>query len=300
MSGYTNLEIPVSDGDQSVFEPAKTRRLFHATCESFDGPPRPGGYDGVFWTAEHSATAQTYIPASGGSTYIRLSSFELESSVRPRRFDVLYAVAKMIGPEASDIRYDDRGDPVSWRQPPGYARVRDVVRHIEEVLGYSNLSNAQGVFQYEVRTDGRVPGTEDPRVVPADYRMPGSLLIVEGFEGMRFLNMATGESDLTAVQYHRLKTFRRAEADGYDGIVIDDFAQSKTWGNVGHLSIGFFAHAIPRLAITTIPACRFDWGETLAELRVTDTPEYAAFKAAEAARHCALTPAQAPTVSPPA
>lgn len=40
--------------------------LFHGTIEEFDkNNVRPGGYDGIFWTADSSLIAQTYISTSG-------------------------------------------------------------------------------------------------------------------------------------------------------------------------------------------------------------------------------------------
>jgi len=261
-----------------LFDASCIQQLFHGTIEPIEGPLRPGGYDGVFWTAESSAVAQCYIPATGGSTFASISRYELDQSVRPSPSSPFYTVAKMIGPAATSVEYDSCGRPKSWGIPEGYATYRKVVEHIEEAMGYVNRGIC-GDFTFEILTDGWSPDTGEHVLVPANYRKEGSLIIVDGFQQMRLLNVSTGESDLTDLQYNKLKLFRQAEAEGYDGVVIDDFCQSKRWGNVGHRSIGFFAAALARLSSTQIPAHRFDWdGSGAAGLQVLDSPEYLAWR----------------------
>lgn len=260
--------------------------LFHGTGESLDGQLRPGGYDGVFWTAESSAVAQTYIPAAAGSTYVAIQSHLLDERVRPSRTDPCYSIAKRIGPAARDIWWDEFGRAKAWVIPEGYATYRDVVRHLEETLGYSPRAG-QLDRVYELLVDGLDPETHESQIVPAAYRRPGSLVIVTGFQSMALFDMSRGESDLQDRQYHAVAKFAELAELGYDGVIIDDFAQSKTWGNVGHRSIGFFAHAMPQLGTEIIPAKRFDWSPTTGGLQTCDTPELLAWKLARAAAHAA-------------
>jgi len=251
----------------------RIRSLFHGTSEDLQGPLRPGAYDGVFWTAEHSAVAQCYIPAAGGRTYCHVSSYQAKMGVRPSNTDPFYSIAREIGPAAYDVEYDQFGCAKSWRMPGGYLTYADVARHIEVVLGYKNKGR-HGDLQYELLSDGW-DNDRGHLVVPASYKRPGSLVIVTGgFDQMRLANLSTGESDLTDLQYHRIETFRRLESEGFDGVVIDDFCQSKAWGNVGHRSIGFFGAAVTKLETVILPAVRFDWGESAGALQQTDTPEY--------------------------
>lgn len=264
----------MSAAEPRLFDASKVELLFHGTLGVLDGLPRPGAYDQVWWTAENSAVAQCYIPATGGTTYVSVSAYELDQGVRPSPTSPLYALARELGPAATSVEVDEQGCLRSWRMPAGYLTNREVVRHIEDVLGYRNRGIG-GDRMYELRTLGWDP-VKGAKVVTADYRAPGTLVIVTGgFQDMRIYDASTGESDLTDLQYHRTGLFRQLRDAGYDGVVIDDFCQSKTWGNVGHRSIGFFENAIGRLQLEAIPAVRFDWGPERGDLSVTETPEFA-------------------------
>ncbi len=248
-----------------------------------NGVLRPGGYDGLFWTAESSAVAQTYIPATGGATFCSAASFQLDDTVRPSKSDPFFTISKTIGPAPDDIQWDAWGRAKSWRVPPGSATYRDVANHIENVLGYTNRG-VGGDRTYELLTDGWNKDTQEHCIVPADFKRQGSLVIAQGFSDMRFLDISRGESDLTDLQYHSHNIFARAKAEGYDGVVIDDFCQTKNWGNVGHRSIGFLDHAVSKLSTEVIPAVRFEWDPQSKDLQILDTPEFASWKAARQAQ----------------
>jgi len=66
------------------------------------------------------------------------------------------------------------------------------------------------------------------------------LFVLEVISPLRILDISEGEGDLLNLQYHKLDSFQQAKQDGYDGVKIDDFAQSETFGNYGHSSIGLF------------------------------------------------------------
>lgn len=263
----------------NAFDPALVQHLFHGTGEPLSGDLRPGGYDGLFWTAETSAVAQTYIPASGGSVLVGVRSFELNDHVRPSQHSALYALAKQMGPAPDDVKWDRHGVAQSWRIPEGCLTNLDVVNHIENVLGYVNKGSGKD-RSYEMLADGWDPLTKEHRIMPATHKRVGSLVIVDGFQSMKFLDISFGESDLSDVQYHNHSAFQRARESGYDGVVIDDFAQTKTWGNVGHRSIGFFTQAVSRLEKILIPAKRFEWGPTVKDLEIKDTPEFTTWRRA--------------------
>lgn len=247
------------------FDQSKCERLFHGTCAQFDGVPRVGA-DGVFWAAESSAVAQVYIPKSGGQALICASRYEMGNSVQPNRYSVLYQLACQFGPAAQDVQYDGCGRATSWRCPPGYLNVAQVVERLE-AMGYLNDGGVGGDWRSWVLTNKQV-------VMPANWRVPGRLLMLEGFEQMRLCDISLGDSDLTDLQYKKIGLFDRLAAEGYDGVVIDDFCQSKAWGNVGHRSIGFFGTAIGSLKISEIAAENFDWGPEVKDLRELDSPQY--------------------------
>lgn len=96
---------------------------------------------------------------------------------------------------------------------------------------------------------------DDDKILNANYVNMGKLYIAKPKRNLKFLDISTGESDLTELQYHYVKIFRQAEKDGYDGIIIDDFAQHDTMGNVGHTSYGIFKKSIKDLEFEVIDAC---------------------------------------------
>lgn len=89
-------------------------------------------------------------------------------------------------------------------------------------------------------------------ILPSDYRMKGRLLVVTPKRDMKIFDISTGESDLTDVQYHKLDLFDKLMENGYDGVKIDDFAQTEHQGNFGHRSVGFFKNAMKDLDIKEI------------------------------------------------
>lgn len=77
----------------------------------------------------------------------------------------------------------------------------------------------------------------------ADYSAQGRLLILTPQRDLKIIDTTHGgtrEGDLTDVDYHRHDWFEQAQERGYDGIKINDFAQSEDQGNFGHTSYGLF------------------------------------------------------------
>ena len=99
------------------------------------------------------------------------------------------------------------------------------------------------------------------RVLPNGSRMIGRLLTIKPKRDLRLLDFTLGgeiEGDLMDVDYHRIPEFRKAEKAGYDGVVINDFAQSNNYGNTGHISYGLFGRVVKDLIITEQPATHDD------------------------------------------
>lgn len=253
-------------------------RLFHGTAEPFDGAPAPGGYDGVLWTASSSTIAQSYIPASGSSSCYSFSK-AADELVPPDKHSTSWALAQQMGYDA-DVVYDAIGRAQTWRMRPRLVRHGEIHDYVRS-LGYEPSSSGVAWLKNELVRIPDAAGQMKPtfQFRRADWNMQGRLFILSGFRSMRFANIAEAEGDLTNVQYHELGLFRELEAQGFDGVVINDFAQTENWGNLGHLAFGFFAAAARRLSFTSIPAIRYEFGPQPSDLNAVDTPELAAFDA---------------------
>jgi len=122
---------------------------------------------------------------------------------------------------------------------------------------------------------------DNNQLQPADYRAQGRLLIVVPKRDLKIYDTTMGgarEGDLTDLDYHKHNWFQLAMDNGYDGIQINDFAQSDDQGNFGHRSIGLFKHALKDVEIHEIPAQHRDIGNVYREKNDWHSPEYHNFK----------------------
>lgn len=231
-------------------------RLFHGTCEEIVGALRPGGYDGVFWTADTPAVAQTYIPVSGGSTLASISKGR--RVIEPTTVTIAVAGALGIVPDAE---YDDRGCLLSWcwraRDGASAELGTDQVLQYLEGLGYT-LEDHNIAMRGWLKV--RIAEGKDV-ILPADYKEPGRVFVLEPPSDLRLYDLVTGlEGDLTDLAYHKIDLFRQLESQGYDGIAIHDFCQSSTCGNVGHVSYGLFAQGLARARVLgDFQATHYEW-----------------------------------------
>lgn len=257
--------------------------LFHGTSCRFDRP-HVGGSDGVFWTAASSAVAQNYIPVCGSTIYTGvMDGLQLRERVWPKQYDVFTAVAALMGCTPREVTWDNFGRASTYTYPPNWPTYSEVQRYIEDSLGYKCEGN--GSKGYEMKFDGWDSLTKQPLIKPANFFIPGELLVIEGHQALRIFDMRHGEGDLQDPQHRKIDAFERLRKSGWDGVVIKDFAQSKAWGNVEHDSFGFFAHAIEHLKIEKISAKNFDWGPNGGDLGVSMTPQYESWLNARRAQH---------------
>src|SRR5690606_31266806 len=98
----------------------------------------------------------------------------------------------------------------------------------------------------------------DREIMPASYREPGRLYILKGRENLNLLDISKGESDGLDLQYNDFGSFAKAREAGYDGVIIDDFLQSRNWGNVGHRAIAIFETGLQKMEHTNITAYNHD------------------------------------------
>jgi hypothetical protein len=244
--------------------------LFHGTCEAFDLPPRGGGYDGLVWTADLPTVAQAYIPRSGTQMLVsEPSPWRLGERVVPEPHGAWTLIARQMTGLEPDVELDRHRMLRSWAVPKGWPTYGEAAEWVRS-LGYS-LADARSSW-LSVRN---VEGAD--LIVPADWKMPGRLLVTLP-DGLRLADLRRSlDGDLTDLEYHDHAGFAAARAAGYDGVVINDFVQTREWGNVGHVSRGLFPEAAARLPWAEAPAERFEWGERMAE---RSTPAFDALHAA--------------------
>lgn len=253
--------------------------LFHGTIEEFDTALRPSPFDGCLWLAEAPTIAQTYIPASPGAMLLSVEAQELERLVRPEFNGLpahpsgLYALALQMGfPPASEISCDFLGRAQSFVSPAGYPRYAAIVEKLT-AMGYP--PDARGGFTAWVKYERGEDGVQ--LVQPAGYQREGRLFVVDCVAELRLADLADeGQRDLMEPDYRQLDGFRRIEARGFDGVVINESRQSESRGDIGHRSIGLFTSALGKIRYAAIPARHFDWPESGGGAVSKATPEFAA------------------------
>lgn len=243
----TSRVLDIISGSESV-EHAIGQCLFHGTCEEFELPPTGGAYDGMVWTAETPWLAQTYIPVAGLEAYVsEPDGWRLNEGIKPGRGSFWMDFAKeKLGLAYDDIDWDPHGSARSWSfKDGGYVTYGEALKALKG-MGY--------VFQDGLASVRQQTFGDQVRTMPADWMIPGRLMICVRDRSWKLLDISTGESDLTELQYHDLERFRRAEAEGFDGVIIDDFAQHRILGNIGHRSIGLFPAVAAKMDWVELPA----------------------------------------------
>jgi hypothetical protein len=254
--------------------------LFHGTCEPIEGRLQPGGYDGVFWTSDSPMIAQSYIPASGVSAGFSFpSEWALNERVRPpdkRSTSVEFSAAIQMGHQLKSVKYNEYGrlQSYAWHGDLSQWPTVSQVMNFLDSLGYSktNKNNYTWVKCEQLRDlpikMNERSGSEDAleesenlliqTLLPSSHRMKGQLWLLPKLD-FKWMDIAAGkDSDLTDLDYHKHSTFRYAKDHGFDGIIINDFAQTDEWGNLGHVSYGLFDEAIKKLYDTNIEPFAID------------------------------------------
>ncbi len=226
--------------------------LFHGTCEDIEGNLRGGDYDGVLWTSSHPAIAQQYIPASGSQTLLSMPyKYDMETQVKPNDHSPWTGIAQAISGislDAFDREFDRSGRLTSWRHVENWPTYEACVAYLQNDLGY-DLENQPWV------KCGLVEGKTV--FLPSDYLMPGRLFVTSN-ESLRFKDLrVSSEGDLMnwnttiiAASNWQLTKVRR--------IIINDFAQTTHYGNLGHVSYGLLPSALDKVEWIEIPATRFE------------------------------------------
>lgn len=148
-------------------------------------------------------------------------------------------------------------------------------KQLIDKFGYKPTSSDDynNSYSWKLKVDGW-------ELAPADYSHQGRLLILTPKRDLRILdttNRGRREGDLTDLDYHKHDWFEKAEAQGYDGIKINDFAQSNDQGNFGHVSYGLFKSTLKDLDVKETPAIHQDL-DKFYRAGDWETPEYKKYK----------------------
>jgi len=226
--------------------------LFHGTGEEFQGNlDAQTTFDNMIWFADDPRIAQLYIPRAGLKAFIGINS--LADPSKDRQIQI---VQEKIGLhfDLATVEWDTIGRAKSFTIP------RDWVKYSQE----NGENGRKTEIALRLENLGYVPENrimqswifnfDGDRLLAPGEKAPGRLFIATTKRMMYIWVKAVGEASELEPQYHDLSGFASAENKGYDGVMIDDMAQSEKWGNFGHLSIGLFNHALKDLSVDVVPA----------------------------------------------
>ena len=242
-------ELAKEAGKYKSLEEFSKHCLFHGSSEGpFYGTFTRRSSDGItLWTTDDPRIAQNYIPETGIRAFFHApEKYELNKGIAPHDYDE--HIEKLVGAEFSEIQYHSadigRHNLKSWvsNVPRTHQDVADALKK----LGYE--PDEHGTYEIKYHND---------EIVPADFKQESTLHIFTGIENLSLYDLRGG-GDLMNPDYWRSEEFKLCEKAGYDGVIIDDFAQSKSMGNYGHTSFGLFESGYHKLKEYRIPAKNFD------------------------------------------
>jgi hypothetical protein len=257
--------MPDKISEQELEQKLLSTALFHGTQMRIERP-EARSLPGILWTAETPAIAQSYIPECGlTQIFSEIENYE-KSNLFPPNKGIHQVILNQLGARIEDISFDAQGCAVAFSILGNPIRYQSVENYLT-TLGYVPQ---QG--RYRLKIGFRKNGEQC--LLPAEYKTRGRLFILLGKENLNLFDMSRGESDLGNLQYNRTGLFQQLIDKGYDGVIIDDFAQSRTWGNIDHKSIGLFKAGLEKMKIARTPASNFDWQD---EIRIKTTLEFRQF-----------------------
>ncbi|AXK43991.1 hypothetical protein [Erythrobacter aureus] len=226
--------------------------MFHGTLEQFDGRLKSFSSLGLRWAAEDPVVAQSYCPATSGSTmWTPPYLWTLQERMLPDSY-INRIIFRELGFDERklDIKRDDRDRICSWRVLDGHPTWQQAKDYMAS-LGYDGSSYSW------VKTAKR---DSVDVILPADYKAQGRLFILERPADFRVYDYATGrEGGLTGRQWNHSTAFTKlAAADEWDAVLIDDVNQSEGMGHFGHPALGVFEKTLSTLRYHVIDAVNFD------------------------------------------
>lgn len=231
--------------------------LFHGTIEDFSTDLKGGGYDNIIWFSDSPKIAQLYIPKAGSKLFI-----SPDSIARPSKDNDIQILQRELGIEYdySDIKWE-RNTATSFKLAKGW-------NHVPKDVEIDKLMDDAGYEKRKHFSDPYVLRRHNGKFLKKDEVAKGRLFIARVKSPLKIWNKASGrDGDLMNLEYHDLKGFGKAKEAGFDGVLINDFAQSEEHGNFGHMSVGLFD--IKKLEIKQVPAQYREW-----DYKAKGTPEY--------------------------
>lgn len=279
MSFKRFLEINLNSREVII---EKGEILYHGTSESFDTRTLKPGGDGIFWTTDDIMIARTYIPRNGSSSSTSLQSIlrdEQHKNIRKsigltnkiisfawekdrkgyemyKYWDDKYKEFSKKCKELESIGDLDSLDDaffVQWmeaeqkrKESLSHKKAEDYLKSFVitkmKTFGYEPTGYSGDYFT-KILTDN------DGNLLPSSTRTIGKVLEITCKRDFKFYNYALGkEGDLMEPDHRKYGLFKQIEEDGYDGIIINDYAQSEYHGNYGHISFGFFKSSLKDLS----------------------------------------------------
>lgn len=226
--------------------------MFHGTLEAFQGRLKSFSSMGLRWAAEDPVVAQSYCPATSGSTmWSAPYTWTLRERMLPDSH-INAIIFRELGFDERklDIKRDDRGRICSWRVLEGHPTWQQAKDYMAG-LGYEDSSYSW------VKTAKR-DGVDI--ILPADYKAQGRLFIIERPADLRVFDYAQGrDGGLTGRQWNHSTAFTKIAATGdWDAVLIDDVNQSDGMGHFGHPALGVFEKTLSKLRYHVIDAMNFD------------------------------------------
>jgi len=241
----------------------KDTLLFHATGEPFAQQDKSliqlgAGIDQTFWVAKESAIAQTYIPESGSRVYAPGSVF-----VKPNQNEgcAIAWLQKKVGLTFSNVKWERNQamsyrtethpcpaefseDNKTWweRQSASNKQLHEIFINTLKEMGYSATNEDHerdpNYLVWELKTHH--DENEGWSIKPADWYLPGFLFILKPKRDLTLFSIAQGnEGCLLDPDHRKYDEFDKVKTEGYDGVIINDFAQVER-SNFGHRSYGIF------------------------------------------------------------
>lgn len=209
------------------------------------------GYDGVLWMSDQPKIAQTYIKMRGAKSTLHAPTYMSEKHVVPNQNCLLANLACELTGE--DIfkrvgRKNHIGEALTFSIASNHPRYGQVFEYIEQ-HGYKRVADCYTIWVEH--TAGRT------KLLRQDATTHGQLFLIENAspQDLKYFDLRTSsEPDLTEYQHLDIRSFAKIEALGYDGVIINDFAQAEGEGNIPHVSYGLFARALDKIKATGIPA----------------------------------------------